>query len=1045
MTSDGTTVADLFEAAAEARPGAVAVVAGDTSLTYGDLDARANRLAHHLQARGVGPDVLVGVCLPRSLDLAVALVAVLKAGGACVPLDPAYPRERLAFLAGDAGLATVLTDSARADILGSTDADLIRMDADDGDWAGQPSKRPVRLTGPGHLAYVIYTSGSTGEAKGVLLTHRGLVHHHRAVVDLYRLGPADRVLQFCAVGFDASVEEMFPTWAAGAAVVFRPERDVPLLGPAWLAWLRDRGVTVVNLPTAYWHAWARDLDDGGERVPDAIRLVVVGGEKALGAGYGTWLRVGGGRARWVNAYGPTETTCMSTYYEAGEGGDGEDPPIGRPLGDTSVVVVDERLVPVPDGVIGELLIGGPGVARGYLGRAALTAERFVHHGAARGRAYRTGDLVRRLPGGDLAYIGRRDGQVKVQGYRVECGEVETVLSRHDAVAGVAVVGGDDGQLGAYVVARPGSQVDGTELRRFLADRLPAHMVPTAFVFVGALPLTVHGKVDRDALPAAVPSEPSRPGAAPARTPGEDRMAAIWARVLGLDEAQLRDDDDFFDLGGHSLLATQVVARLREEFGTETPLRAIFEAPTLGALTAIVEAGAATAPTTTTPLRPVPHRPGEAIPLSLAQEQMYALELAARPPGLYNFTAIRRFSEDADEAALRTALAHLVGRHEILRTGFVGSGDGPRQIVAPAHAVTADVTVFDLRGGPPEGREEAIRKGMAAHEAQPFELSRPPLFRVGLWLVDAGDTRLAVTFDHLVSDGTGAAIFLAELDVAYAATIARRAPQLPPLPVQFADFALWQRSHITDAALAGQLDWWREALDRMPLGPAIPVDQVPSVPTRRIAAVPVAVDGPTRRRLEHVARETGSTVFAVVAAAAAVVLGRRGERTDIVFSTTVSGRTRAELDALVGTFSGMSRIRVDLAGDPPFAVVVARARDWLLGMSEHQNIPFLRVRRAVLPDFPTDGRAVAAALPVELQYFHAPADQEFLFRGQLHPLSLTVLDDGRRLSGELSYKLDFYAPETVDQLAADLDDVLRAAAAQPSRRISELGVSPSAIR
>jgi hypothetical protein len=313
------------------------------------------------------------------------------------------------------------------------------------------------------------------------------------------------------------------------------------------------------------------------------------------------------------------------------------------------------------------------------------------------------------------------------------------------------------------------------------------------------------------------------------------------------------------------------------------------------------------------------------------------------------------------------------------------------------------------------------------------------------MLDAGDTRLAVTFDHLVSDGTGATVFLAELDAAYAATAAGRPPQLPALPVQFADFALWQRSRVTDVTLTRQLDWWRKALGGMPLGPAVPVDRVPSVPTRHIAALPVAVDGPTRRGLERVARDTGSTVFAVVVAAAAVVLGRRGGCSDIVFSTTVSGRTRAELDALIGTFSGMSRIRVDLAGDPPFAGVVARARDWLLGMTEHQDVPFLRVRRTVLPDFPTGGPAVAAALPVELQYFHAPDDQEFLFRGQLHPLSLTLLDDGRRLTGELSYKLDFYAPETIDQLAADFHDVLTAAAGEPSRPISELGVSRPAIR
>lgn len=1007
------TMADLFEAAVTRVPGATAVEAGDQSLSYAELDARANRLAHRLRAAGVDAGATVGVCMGRSVDLAVALLAVLKAGGACVPLDPAYPAERLAFMVDDAGVAAVITGADGAGRLPAGGAPSLDVDADDAAWPATPPPRPAD---PEQAAYVIYTSGSTGRPKGVMLTHRGLVNHHRAVIDLYELGPGDRVLQFCSMGFDASIEEMFPTWAAGTTVVFRPD-DVPLLGRPWLEWLRARRISVLNLPTAYWHAWTRDLQALGAPVPEALRLLVVGGEKALGPVYRAWAGLAGGRSRWINAYGPTETTCMSTFYEAPAGADWLDPPIGRPLPNTTVVVVDDGLRPVADGVVGELLIGGAGLARGYLNRPDLTAERFV------GGMYRTGDLVRVLPSGDLDYVGRVDEQVKIHGFRVECGEVEAVLARHPAIAAAAVVARED-RLVAYVSA-PGAAVAGAELRRFLADRLPAHMVPAAFVILDALPLTENGKIDRDALP-----DPRPAGGGGPRTPAEDRMAVVWASVLGLEVDALGPGDDFFDLGGHSLLATQVIARVREEFGTSTPLRAIFEEPTLGGLTALVDAegGGEAGPA---PLVARQRRPGEALPLSLAQEQMWRLVTTAQPPGLQNITALHRFPRRPDEGALRAALAHLVDRHEALRTGIAVTGGEPSQFVAGTAAVELAVThVGDLP------------QAVAEHNAAPFDLARPPLFRVGLFDVAGGSGVLVVTIDHVVCDGTGIAVFVHELLETYEALVAGFAPVLVPLPVQFADFAVWQRSQVTDEVLARQLRWWAGALEGAPLGPAVPFDHVPSAPTRRITSRSITAPAPVRAGLDRLARATGSTVFTVATAAVGAVLGGAGGRTDVVMSTTTSGRNRAEVEGLVGMFSGISRIRTDLSGNPPFVEVVERSRDWIVGMFENSDIPFMRVRRALMPDFPTDGSAVAAALPVELQYFRTrpETDVELFFRGQLHPLSITLLDDGTALSGEVSYKLDFYEPETVDALAGALEAVLAAVASDPSRRLSDLPLS-----
>ena len=1041
----------LFEAQARRSPDAVAVVFEDSSLTYAQLDAMASRLAHHLRSLGVGAEVLVGVCLPRSLDLAIGLLAVLKAGGACVPLDPTYPAERLGFMVDDAAVAAVLTSDALAARLPQHGARLLRLDADADAWASCPVTPPPTEVGPEDVAYVIYTSGSTGEPKGVLLTHRGLVNHHRVAAELYGLGPGDRVLQFCSIGFDASIEEIFPTWAAGAAVVFRSD-DVPILGRGWLSWLRAQRISVLNLPTAYWHEWSRDLHRLGEVVPSRVRLLIVGGEKAQGPALRTWLQVGGDRIRWVNAYGPTEATCMTTVYERPpkrgleSPADRQDPPIGRALPNSTVRIVDENGQPVAPGATGELLIGGVGLARGYLNRPALTAERFVTVPGEDGpgaRLYRTGDLVRLLPDGNLEYVGRIDDQVKIRGFRVECGEVEAALAAHPGVAEAVVVArqdpAGDKRLAAYVVAAGAGAVDARELRGFLSERLPEHMVPSTFTTVDAFPLTPNGKVDRSALPEPDPTGPGTDSSrARPRSSTEERVAAIWADVLGVDVARVGMDDDFFELGGHSLLAAQVIAQVREEFGTDTVLRAIFDSPTVAALAAFVEAETA-GDVQVPPLARLPRGADARFPLSMAQEQMWALELAADPPGLYNITAITRLGRPVDEGSLRDALAFMVGRHETLRTGVAIASGRPQQVVDPT--VPVELVVVDLTGRAPAERQPELRRRIAEQDATPFDLARPPLFRVQLLHLDEETSQVAVTIDHLICDGTSVEIFMNELIEAYDAISSSRAPELPPLEVQFADFAVWQRRWLTEDVLRAQLDWWVEALHGMPLGPAVPFDRVPDEPTRRISSEALTVPAGTYGLLQELARASQSSVFIVCAAAVQALFSRYGSVTDVVLSTTLNGRQRAELEGLIGMFAGVGRIRTDLSGDPTFEDIVSRARTSILGMFEHQDIPFMRVRHAVLPDFPSSGPEVAAALPVELGYFHSsypgPADQELFFRGQLHPLSVTLLDDGVQITGEFSYKLDFYEEGTIEQLAEGLGHVLEVAARSPGLHLSQL--------
>lgn len=1061
---DGQTVVGLVEDQVDRTPGNVAVIHPAGTLSYAELDARANRLAHHLVALGVGADTPVGICAGRSPGLAVGLLAILKAGGACLPLDPSYPPRRLAGMLTDARPAAVLTEERLAGRLPRGDHHLIRLDGDRSVFAARPAARPARRAGPDDLAYLLYTSGSTGQPKGVMLAHRGLVNHNLAVARLYGLDPTDRVVQFCSISFDVSVEELFPTWQTGGAVVLRPD-DVPILGPAWTQWLHRQRITVLNLPTAYWHEWVRELHQRGGRVPPGVRLVVVGGERALGPAYRRWLEVGGDRPRWLNAYGPAETSVLATVYEPPHARplpEDRDPPIGRPLANTVVRLLDEDGQPVPPGAPADLHIGGVGVARGYLNRPELTARRFVADpfaDRADARLYRTGDVVRQLPDGDLEFVGRRDEQVKIRGFRIECGEVETALARHPAVADTVVTAREDRpgdrRLVAYAVAE-GTPPSPADLRGFLADRLPPFMLPSAFVLLDALPRTPHGKVDRDGLPApGDPREDLGTAFVAPRTPTEQAVAAVWSRVLGI--GQVGATDDFFDLGGHSLQATQIVAAIRQSFAVEVGVGALLEAPTVAGLSAAVDeqrTGGQTPP----PLAARSRRPGQRLPLTLSQEHMWQLEASVEPAGLFNVTAQHRFSGPVDADTLRRALAHVVDRHETLRTRFHTGGEGPSQSAVSAIPVALPVT--DLSGTTPEHREDELHRLVGEQDAAPFDLGRPPLFRAHLYRLGDNESLLAATFDHLVCDGTSAYIFLSELTAAHDALADGREPSLRRLAVRYGDYALWQRRWLSDDHLAAQLAYWKARLAGMPRGPAVPLDHRPERPSRRIESEPVRVPPPLYRRVAGLARTTHSTVFVVTVAAAQALFARAGGRTDVVLSTTLSGRKHAELEGLIGCFHGIGRIRTDLSGDPVFTTVVDRARESVLGLFEHQDVPFMRIRRAVLPDLPPGGPALMAAVPIEFQYFHTAHDQwapgrgvverpgpdrgpdTLFFRGHLHPLVVTVLDDGTRLWGEFSYKTDFYDTGTIHRLADGLHRLLEAVTEEPGRRLSELPVGPS---
>jgi aspartate racemase len=594
-------VHELVAAQAEKTPGAVAVVQGNRQLTYEELNERSNQLAHYLRKKNLVKDVPVAVCLPRSLELTVALLGIMKAGGACLPLDPDYPEERLAYMLEDSQAPLLLTQPGLLAKLGFAKPEVVHFSSDWKLLEGCTRANPGNIADPESLAYIIYTSGSTGKPRGVMLSHRGLVNHHFAAVRLYDMRPTDRTLQFSSISFDIAVEEIFPTWVAGGTVILRTE-EMPLAGGDFLRWAAEQRITVLDLPTAYWHELVRALKESGATLPKTLRLLVVGGEKASASAYLSWLSCGGDGVRWINTYGPTEASIIVSSYEPDPSQPVPDNlPIGRPIANTRLYILDDNLRPVPVGTPGQLHIGGPGVARGYLRRPELTAEKFIpdpfsqQQGA---RLYRTGDLVRYLPDGNIEFLGRTDFQVKIRGFRVELGEIEAVLEKHPSVAEAIVVAREvDGEkrLAGYVVpSRP--KPSHSELRRFLKNQLPEYMVPGDLVFLESFPLTPNGKVDRRALPLPSVREVSADEdfLAP-RDEVETRMVLIWEQVLGKRPISMRDS--FFELGGHSLSAVRLTQRIEKEFGRKLLLTALVEAPTVEQLAALVRQNGPSPPRT----------------------------------------------------------------------------------------------------------------------------------------------------------------------------------------------------------------------------------------------------------------------------------------------------------------------------------------------------------------------------------------------------------------------------------------------------------------
>ncbi|MGW3725521.1 amino acid adenylation domain-containing protein, partial [Streptomyces sp. NPDC000851] len=891
------TLPELFQVQAQATPDATALVADGVHLTYDDLNTRANRLARLLIERGVGPEHIVALALPRSPEMISALLAVLKTGAAYLPIDTEYPADRIRFMVQDARPTLVLTHTATSG-LWTEDTPTLCLDDPtlQGESAARDTTDPTDADrrsplDPAHPAYVIYTSGSTGIPKGVAVPHVAVVDYLRDTSRRYP-GAQGVALLHTSLSFDLSITALFTPLVSGGRVVLAELRDgledseeIRSLGCDFLKATPSHLALLTGLPEAV----------------SPRKELLLGGEALLGETLRKW-RAGHPDVTVLNVYGPTEASVNCTEFRIEPGDELPDGPvpIGRPMANTRVYVLDAGLRPVPPGVPGELYVAGVCLARGYLRRPGLTGERFVAdpYGPAGSRMYRTGDLARWNSDGTLVFLGRADDQVKLRGFRIELGEIEAALTGCAQVAQAAAVVREDQEgdrrLVGYVVPETDGSVDPAEVQSHLAERLPEYMVPSAVVVLDGLPLTSHGKLDRKALPTPDYSGTSASSVRAPRDAREEILAGLFAEVLGVDPDRVGVDDDFFDLGGHSLLAARVIGRIRSAMGAQLGIKAFFESPTVAGLARLLGGSTTVRP----PIVPVA-RP-ERMPLSFAQRRLWFLHRLEGPSSTYNGAAVLRISGVLDAEALRAALGDVVARHEALRTVFPEVDGRPYQHVRPAAEARPDLTVETLRAADLAAAvDRAVR--------HPFDLATELPLSASLFTVDEHEHMLVLVIHHIAGDGWSMGPLSRDLSAAYAARRAGRAPTWTPLPVQYADYTLWQHQLLGDendpeSLLAAQVGYWREALAGVPERLELPTDRpYPEQAGYEGGAVPVRVDAEVHRALIGLARSRHTTVFMVLQAALGVLLHRLGAGTDIPIGTPVAGRGEEELDDLVGFF------------------------------------------------------------------------------------------------------------------------------------------------
>ncbi len=1037
----------LFKAQVDRTPEAVAVVFEGQSLTYRELDTRAERLAHHLRFLGVTQDALVGLCVERSLEMVVALLAILKAGAAYVPLDPHYPRERLRTMLEDTGLEVLVIQRKLRELFPAYPFVVIEVENRVPDCV--PAIRDVSVS-PNQLAYVMYTAGTTGHPKGVMIPHLGVV---RLVVqpNYVSLTSDDVFLQYAPLAFDASTFEIWGSLLNGARLVLCPPRHLTCSELGRL--IKEHGVTTLWLTAALFHQMM-------EEVPltlAGVRQLLAGGDVLSPAKVRAYLQLPG-HGRFINGYGPTENTTFTTcgVFDRPEQV-GESVPIGRPVSGSKVRIVDAGGLEVPVGVSGELHAAGDGLARGYLNSPELTAEKFVGGPVGREddvRWYRTGDLARWLPNGEIEFVGRMDHQVKIRGYRIELGEIEAVLATHPELSTCAVVAlnkcAGNKTLSAFLVTREATRLSIDSLRAWLGRKLPEHMVPTSFVFLPVLPMTPNGKVDRKALEKADGIElVSGPDYVAPRNNIEKKLAEIWQEVFRRDRVGIQDN--FFDLGGHSLLAGIIGSQISRRLGVAVLPGLILKYPTIEQLArelASREEHGLEEPPVAKAKRDSPCL------MSFAQQRMWLLQQTLPDSATYNEPVAYRMLGRWDRDRVRRVLQVIMDRHEVLRTALLQRGDALiQQVSAANHAVLPwhETILSPTRSD----QQEAILEACLVEETrQPFDLAQAPLWR-GRWL-ECGEEHafLVFTFHHSIVDEWSLRLFSKEFESLYAADGQLLQGELPELSVQYADFSAWQRQRLTGPLLEENQAYWQEQLSNLPPALALPMDRVR--PARLSGAGAVHdfwVPGHVANRLREVARQERTTLFTTMLAAFQAWLFRYTGQTDLVVGTPVTSRNRVEIESLIGFFLNTLPIRVRLEGDWTFKKMLRQVGATLSGVFEHSALPFEQIFELATRETEVGNQPlyqvmfvlVEEGLPA-LEFEGAEAQPISVHtRTSKADLTLSIVAEGEAWACRLEYSTDLFTPERVARMARHLTELLRAVAANSDEAIDQLNLMPDSER
>ncbi|WP_149402957.1 non-ribosomal peptide synthetase, partial [Dictyobacter arantiisoli] len=1052
---DDQCLHSLFERQVQLRPQASALMFEQHIVTYEELNRRANQLAHYLQSQGVGPDVRVGLCVERSVEMIVGVLGILKAGGAYVPMDPTYPQERFAYLLEDSAVSLLLTQQGVLPKLPEHRAHVICLDGEQEVFSQQCEENPVSGATPENLAYIIYTSGSTGRPKGAMITHRAITARVTGLIDIFGLDASHKQMQFVSLSFDISVEEIFPTLSSGASLLLSgASTKVSTL--ELLSDCQRYGVTKLNPPVAYWHQLVNDLMTWKQLVPETLKLLVTGGESPSLARLKEWVHLLQRPSRFLNVWGTTETTILATIYESPMEQEALDRlstlPIGRPIANTQIYILDEQFQPVPFLVTGELYIGGEGLGRGYLNQPALTAERFVPNpfSAIPGaRLYRTGDLGRYLADGTIEFLGRRDHQVKLRGFRIELGEIEVILEEHSAVSGAVVMIREevvgDKRLLAYVVSKIDEKhVLPDELKRYLGERLPDYMVPSVIIVLDAFPLTPNGKVDRRALPDPgtmwVESEVDH--VAP-RSQVEEIVAAICATVLNVEKLGMYDN--FFELGGNSLHITQIISRLRMAFQMEIPMQSVLKTPNVAGLAKqIEEIQRVSLGLQSLPLLPAPR--DQHIPLSFAQQRLWFIEQLEPGNSLYNTPAYVRLRGSLDITVLQCSISEIVRRHEVLRTTFVAEDGQAVQVIQDAALVL--LPVIDVSGLSGEEREAEAQRLAQADVQMPFDLSVGPLLRVQLVRLHEREHVMLVTMHHIITDGWSMGILLEEVSTLYTAFVAGQPSPLPDLPIQYADFAVWQRAWFQGEMLNAQLAYWKTQLADAPTVLELPTDRArPAVKTYHGAHHVFALPEALSQGLNVLSRQEGVTLFMTLLAGFQVLLARYTGVEDLVIGVPIANRNRVETEALIGFFVNTLVLRGDLRENPSFRELLARTRAVALGAYAHQDLPFEVLVEALQPK-----RSLSHSPLFQIMFVlqNQPVSGSELPGIQMEPMlvesslgkfdmTLSMVENGSRLEGTLEYDTDLFDASTISHFIQHFEVLLKSMQANSDAPLSELSL------